>query len=404
MDLSPALEAWLQDFVQEQQDPDAVRTWVTSICEAIDNACPEVATDPVLRRGVTVAVAEHWRAFLAQATRPDPAFTLVPAAAGLAADLARRGFELPLLLQVYRVAQRAVWDSIGGLVVGSADTGGAEALRYFWTRASEWLDASVETSILIFTTERERARQGHNAQVLEAVREVLEGERPEPRQLAARLDGHPLSDRQTAVLLHAHTADAVADLREAAGRVVAALGARNPLLVSPGGKDLWCWVATRKAPELDGPDELETWLTGHRISAALGTAVPGVDGFVLSHQEARETQRILFAGSTPGHLGHYAEVELLVLLSARPDQARRFAERVLGPLAAADDNAARLRQTLSSYLTHGSVDGAARELVVHKNTVRYRMNQAEELLGRPVTSGTTELAAALRYHAAFLER
>lgn len=36
--------------------------------------------------------------------------------------------------------------------------------------------------------------------------------------------------------------------------------------------------------------------------------------------------------------------------------------------------------------------------MVHKNTVRYRVNQAEELLGRRAFDSPTEVELALRYY------
>jgi DNA-binding PucR family transcriptional regulator len=74
-----------------------------------------------------------------------------------------------------------------------------------------------------------------------------------------------------------------------------------------------------------------------------------------------------------------------------------FVRRELGGLAPDDGEdaaAERLRATVLAYLESG-MDGAAARLAVHRNTVRYRLHQAEALLGRPVTERRRELELAL---------
>lgn len=64
----------------------------------------------------------------------------------------------------------------------------------------------------------------------------------------------------------------------------------------------------------------------------------------------------------------------------------QFATRRLGPLAARDPVAARLRTTLEAYFAAQESPGAtARKLGLHMNTVLYRLRQAEELLGLATT-------------------
>ena len=96
----------------------------------------------------------------------------------------------------------------------------------------------------------------------------------------------------------------------------------------------------------------------------------------------------------------FTEVELLTLVhgsEGMPD----FVARTLGPLMEPGEAAERLRETLHALLVHHSVEAAAKALSVHKNTVRYRVDRAEELLGRPVSESSTELALALRWIARF---
>ena len=76
---------------------------------------------------------------------------------------------------------------------------------------------------------------------------------------------------------------------------------------------------------------------------------------------------------------------------------REFVAAQLGPLGARTPAAARLRETLTVYLEDaGNATRAAARLHTHKNTVRYRVQRAEETLGRPVTEDRLALELALR--------
>ncbi|MGA3124886.1 MAG: helix-turn-helix domain-containing protein [Polyangiaceae bacterium] len=62
-----------------------------------------------------------------------------------------------------------------------------------------------------------------------------------------------------------------------------------------------------------------------------------------------------------------------------------------------DEHHARLRETLLIFLdTGGSYKATAERLVLHKNTVQYRIHKAEESLGRPVGHDRHDVELALQ--------
>jgi len=76
------------------------------------------------------------------------------------------------------------------------------------------------------------------------------------------------------------------------------------------------------------------------------------------------------------------------LLGAVPDEVRRmFASRVLGRLLEYDEaHHAGLLETLRTFLAQsGSWTRTAAELILHVNTVRYRIARVEELTGRDLS-------------------
>jgi len=401
--MGPDLDAWLASFVARESQTAVVDGWVDRIAAPTLAENPEIASDPALSRTVAAAVRAHWLAFLTSLPEPEQEHHLVRPAAELAGELARRRYPSTLLFRIYRVAQQAVWEYATTVTesLHDFDVDPAEVLVFFWNRASAWLDASVEASVAIFQAEQDKVRQGAVAQRLDAVRAILAGQGSDPKELSARLGGHPLSGFNTALLFHTDDFDHIPDLATAANELARPYGVR-PLVANPGGRDLWCWLATRSAPDLSGLRESSGWLLEHGVAVAVGTPAEGVAGFRLSHHEAQEAQRVAFATARSPAVTLFADVELLAVMTASPEAATRFVHRTLGPLADPAETPTRLRQTLRALLASGSVEDAANHLSVHKNTVRYRVNQAEELLGRKAYDAPTEIELALRYYDMFL--
>ncbi len=401
-----ALQPLVQAFVAAESQPAALERWVERIASPVLTSNPELVEDTILTESLYASVRAHWQAFLTSLSEPEREVHLVQAAADFAAELARRGHPLTAMFGIYRTAQQAVWEYLTS-VVGTVTTPGVsdtDFVVFFWSRASAWLNASIEESAEIFQEERDRVRQGAAAQRLVAVRSILAGGGNDPRELSAALDGHPLSAYNTALLLRAEDADRVSELREAVTVLARAVQARNPLLVSPGGRDLWCWFTNRSAPDLHALADSHGWLRERGISVAVGTPLVGVDGFRLSHQEAQHAQKIAFRSVAAPTLTLFSDVELLSLLWTSGEAAQRFAIRTLGGLADDAEGPSRLRQTLHALLSTGSVDAASRLLSVHKNTIRYRVNQAEALLAQPLGYVPAEVALAIRYYDTFLAR
>jgi DNA-binding PucR family transcriptional regulator len=92
----------------------------------------------------------------------------------------------------------------------------------------------------------------------------------------------------------------------------------------------------------------------------------------------------LAAGSAAPPVTTFAEVALLALMSGSLELLRAWVGETLGSLADDDDHNARLRDTLRVCLQeNGSYKSTAERLVLHKNTVQYRVRKAEESMRRP---------------------
>ena len=135
----------------------------------------------------------------------------------------------------------------------------------------------------------------------------------------------------------------------------------------------------RLAPGLGRDGRLAVGMSGPTGLAALAGAL----------DEARFAVRAARAGSTPVTvIGSDDVASHVLLLAAVPDDVRRaYALRVLGAVV---DNDVRtgtdLVATLRAFLgCSGSWARAAEELHLHVNTVRYRVERVEELIGRDLS-------------------
>jgi purine catabolism regulator len=129
----------------------------------------------------------------------------------------------------------------------------------------------------------------------------------------------------------------------------------------------------------------------HRPAIGLGAARRGVAGLRLGYYEARQA-------AVPDGVGRSAPLSLTGLLLGNLDlPLAELGQEVLGPLLDRDDQAGNhLLLTLRTYLAHDCVPSAtAAAMVIHRNTLRYRLEQVEQLLGRDLDRLTDRMELAL---------
>src|SRR5690606_35648168 len=133
------------------------------------------------------------------------------------------------------------------------------------------------------------------------------------------------------------------------------------------------------------------------VRVALGVPGDQVAGFRRSHEEAMAARHVAERGPADGpRLTSYREVEIAYLAGVDETAMRALIARELRALARRDAGSARLRETLRAYLTcQHSPEAAAKLLGVHKNTVRYRIQRIEELLGHRIDERALPLQTAL---------
>ena len=162
----------------------------------------------------------------------------------------------------------------------------------------------------------------------------------------------------------------------------------------------WGWLPY-KAAAADAVKKMRAFAAGRHDSPSIGIGMTaaGVDGFRRSHHQALMARSVAVAGSEQGPTVLAASdpgLSMAALLAADVGKAREWVADTLGELAGLNENDARLRETLRVYLRCGcSYKLAAEELILHFNTVRYRVGRAVSRRGRPIDDDRLDVEAAL---------
>jgi hypothetical protein len=392
-----AAREWLDAFARRCESSDALDHLVKFVDDRTIAALPEF-NDPTLRAELHASTRAHWKGFLAVVAREAIEVQPAPQIFDLARTLARRGCDLPLLMAVYRIGQRSVWQFITELLEADVHDPALRSavLLQFWSHAAHWLDTTVESLIVVFTAEREQWQRGALARRAEIVNAILAGHVVDIDSAVTTL-AYPL--RQNHIAFTVRVDERVPDfdvqqLLESAARAIGdGLGGGRPLIISSGARAAWCWTAMSGPPSAmtGGPLEYPK-----SVRVTMGVCHPGPDGFRLSHTEAIAGLR-LADGAGVG-LVRFEDVEIACLAAGILDDAARaaFVRRELGALADPDESNARLRDTLRSYFKQGCDAAATGDLLrLHPNTVRYRIRQAEKSIGHSIAQRRVQIEVAL---------
>ena len=190
-------------------------------------------------------------------------------------------------------------------------------------------------------------------------------------------------------------------------RLAGSLGFHRPPLVAAVDRSTaWAWFPVRGAAGAQRPRSLD--LSAVRAFAArsrhlrmtLGLPAYGEAGFRRSHEQAQQARSVaLMAGDgVPAAVSVGDEGIAIVSLLARDLAATRaWVSDVLGPLAVDDENNAALRETMRTFLLTGdSYTRTAELLVLHRNTVKYRVNKVVDERGGSIDADRLDLALALQ--------
>ncbi|MFD6511885.1 PucR family transcriptional regulator [Rhodococcus sp. NPDC060176] len=186
-------------------------------------------------------------------------------------------------------------------------------------------------------------------------------------------------------------ADVLARLDSYARSLVGESNGERVLTLPSGAREVWSWVAHFGHLEWASLDHARN----ADLRVAVGASGYGMEGFARSHREALAAQRVAVRSTGSSPVTVYEDVQVPCLLTEDLGELRALVARELKGLAGTDSVTTRIRDTVRVYYENNCTAAAtAAALGLHKNTVRYRLDQAEKLLGRSVDDRRlpTELA------------
>jgi DNA-binding PucR family transcriptional regulator len=371
---------------------------VATIAEGLADLVPELRADEDVFREALDAIAGNAAVVLSIFVGVAPPEDRVsPEQLRLTRTLRRRGMTLDRLVFSYRAGENVFWRLWLGLLAARAETKDdlLDALQVSSAELHGYLDRSLEAVMREYEADRERRAGRALARRIALVQRILRGD---------QIDAVGASDLLAYDLRRQHTGLVIwgdpegdAAREAAASEIASALDAEAMLLLPAGDTSLWVWLAGVDDGRLSAGVEHRVHLEHSRSLAAAGRSCHGAGGFRDTHRQALRAQGVAAQMPDPPTLTLCRDVEIAALMGGDRQALREFVAAHLGPLGARTPAAARLRETLTVYLEDGAnATRAAERLHTHKNTVRYRIQRAEETLGRPITEDRLGLELALR--------
>jgi DNA-binding PucR family transcriptional regulator len=318
--------------------------------------------------------------------------------------LAQRGTPLTALLRAYRLGHTCFSDWLLRELATRTDDPETITATVQCTakQVAGYIDQVSEEMVTAYTRERENWLRNCSAARAGRVRDLLSGQRIDVSSTEATL-GYRLRQHHVGVVCwtsdEAIAVDNITRLERAIGRIAAqtASGA-DPVFLPRDESTAWAWLPLGIRDRFDpASGDAASGDAEAGLHVAFGDVASGVAGFRLTHHQALAAQAVALAGGSPPRAVSYADVAPVAMMLGSPDLLAAWVRSTLGALATDDEHHARLRETLLVFLdAGGSYKATAERLVLHKNTVQYRINKATESLGRPVGDSRHDLELALQ--------
>ncbi len=343
-------------------------------------ADPVEGDDPEYRAYLRATVAESIDYALLGIERGEEWEGTIPEAAAVQARrAARNGVKLDAILRRYAAGDRLV----GEFVVDEAAKLPNEAMRHLMRAQGPHVDRMMASVATEYMDELERIRRSPAQRIAERVQRLLASDSPVD---AAGLD-YELDAWHLGVVVTGSRPDVAA-------RTLAAGLNRQSLVVAQGSDSAWAWLGGRERLAVIEVERYQAAGVLGDATLAVGESRRGVEGWRLTHYEARAAQQVMLR--RPQALIQASDVVLLAAVLRDEMLAKSLRATYLAPLDDHGDSGLGLRETLRAYFDAGfNAATAAAALEVDRHTVQRRLRKVEEALGRLLHSCHAELEVAL---------
>ncbi|MEU4928734.1 helix-turn-helix domain-containing protein [Streptomyces yokosukanensis] len=376
------------------------------IADYVIGEIPDLRGDTTVVKMLYASVAENVATLLHIFENDMPVEKVEGPAAALeyARRLAQRGISLSAMVRAYRIGHwRLLQWCLDELNRHSADDDLATATNRRMLHVSfAYIDRVTEHVIVVYQQERDHWLLSQTAARAARVRDILAERDVDPDRAEPAL-GYRLRQNHVGLVAWLPTLtgeeDGLARLHRVTDEIARRLDcSARPLFVPRDAILIWAWLPFGSRSEVSWK-VLSTVLehSDPAIRMCAGGLGFGIDGFRATHRQALRTQELAAIADPTPQFTDFSTVAPIALMAANFDDMRAWVWDVLGPLAVDDENSARLRETAQIFLDNGcSYTATAGAQILHKNTVQYRIRKAEEIMGRPVQQGHTDLEVALR--------
>jgi PucR C-terminal helix-turn-helix domain/GGDEF-like domain len=375
------------------------------IWQLVTSDIPELRGDDIVEKLLDASIEENVATLLHVFEHGSPPDDIgAPAAAvEYARRLAQRGVPIIALIRAYRVGHgRFLSRCIDELGARSQDASLTAAVTSRMADVSfRYIDRVSEEVISAYQHERDNWLLTQTAVRAARVR-VLLGGQPIDIDATESALGYRLRQRHIGLIAWVtgtpHGSEGLTRLDQLASTAARVLGSPGRPLFVPRDETLaWIWLAVSGNMAVSGEALAKAFDNGDSsVRIVAGEPGYGLDGFRLTHQQAVRTQDLALAAKPGSRLTTFANVGAVALICADMSAARSWVWGMLADLALDDEPHARLRETLQVFLSTGSYTTTAERLVLHKNSVQYRIRKAEDALGGPISDRGADLELALR--------
>lgn len=385
-----------------ERESDIARTMASLLAHEID----QLDDDPILVELLESSVQGNISTIIHILANDIPIDHLQPTTAAVeyALRLAQRDVPSNSLVRAYHMGQNDMmqicFDEVQALhLEGQLDLGVLKHISDVIYSYIDWI-----TLFVFDAYENERRRWiGAQGNVHSSTIHTLLADKGETSQSFETETGYQLDRNHLALVVWNNGPEAVTTLnsidRIARSTALFLHSDGPPIITAIDRRTVWAWIplgsrtAALDTAELAAALHLDDWT---RLTA--GLPAHGIQGFRRTHEQALAAYSVATVPGTPtrsvvgfGDKG----VAVVSLLAQDLDSTRSWVWEVLGPLAENTDGAATLRKTLNAYFTNGESHlHTARELNLHRNTVKYRINKA--LDHHTVNRDKLDLALALQ--------
>lgn len=365
-----------------------------SMTAAIEDAVGEL-TDEDMRAALHASVTNNVEVIidLLSHTRDPHDLPPLPDAMHYAVVLARRGVSSAALRRAHHVGSDRLLAHVFDQVQ-EIDCADHEKLPLYHHLAG-WLYQYVdEITRTVMAAHEEEVRYSHNQaarSINSLVSRVLDGEDVGAPEFE-RVTGYRLNQVHVGARVWIDDYGSVADQARLLANIVEQTArvlrvSRAPLMIATGRATAEVWFGMegrRDAVDVREVAPVAATTRGARIS--FGAPAVGITGFRSTRTQARQAAPVAQVSTTgDAHVVSYSDDGIPVIARLAEDVAatRRWVHEVLGRLAVDSEDAARQRETVRVFLDSAEnySDTAAR-LLLHRNTVKYRLTKAEHELGR----------------------